>query len=283
MNVVNKSLANDVFLWDDDPYPVWESGLEEIIWPEPKDGLLQSGLVKLDEILGGIRKESLVVIGGKIGSGKSDFAEMLAYNFCWRQKIPGMFFAPRKQDRFTLAGLAAIHGRMAFDLVVANGDGTEQTKQRVHSAIRELSSMRLVLDDRGGLSLRDIRERVQIAKQQYGVRFVVIDKWQNYSNPYRFDDTGICYLKDVARTFDLPVVLFTRMSKAGATRLTVEDVDESGFLDHPDVVIMMHNDERSGVGELELEVVKNKYCGLGSVRTAYIDHQHRIENLAIAQ
>lgn len=279
--VMDKSSLQNRFFWDDDPVPVWEADLNGMIWPEPQEALLSYGLCELDRILGGIRKGSLVVVGGKIGCGKSDLAEMLVYNLCWRQKTAGMFFAPRKRDGFTLAGLVAVHAKLPFDAVLANGDGMGPVTVRLHSAIQDLSAMRLVLDDRGGLSLRDIKERVRIAKLQYEIEFAVIDKWQNYSNPFRFDDTGVCYLKGLARTFDLPVVLFTRMNKAGNKRLTIEDVDESGFLDHPDVVLLIHNDDRNGVGEMELEVVKNKYHGLGSVRTAYIDYQHRIENQAI--
>lgn len=277
----DKTSVNNRFMWDDDPFPVWTAGLDGLIWPEPEEGLLQFGLTELDRILGGLRGGSLVVIGGKMGCGKSDLAEMLVYSLCWRQKATGILFAPGKRDGFTLAGLAAIHGKMCFDTVLSNGDGTEPVAERLRSALEDLSSMRLVIDDRNGLSLRDFTERLRIAKLQYEIGFAVIDKWQNYSNPFRFDDTGLCFLKELARRFDIPVVLFTRMSKDGNKRLTVDDVDDFGFLDHPDAVILMHNDERNGVGELELEVVKNKHGDSGAVRTAYIEEQHRIENLAM--
>lgn len=280
-DVFDKDSANNKFLWDDDPFPLWQARLGELIWPEPEEGLLRFGLSELDGILGGLREESLVVVGGKMGCGKSVLAESLVYNLCWRQKATGIFFAPGRRDRFTLAGLTANHARMSFDKVLTNGDGTEQVDERLREAIQELSSMRLVLDDRGGLSLRDIVERVRIAKLQYEIGFVVIDKWQNYSNPFRFDDTGICFLKDLARRFDIPVVLFARMSKDGNKRLTADDVDDCGFLDHPDAVILMHYDDRNEVGEMELEVVKNKHGDLGSVKVAYIENQHRVENLAM--
>jgi len=72
------------------------------------------------------------------------------------------------------------------------------------------------------------------------------------------------------------------MSKDGNKRLTTGDVDDCGFLDYPDAVILMHSDDRNEVGELELGVVKNKHGGLGSVKAAYIENQHRVENLAMA-
>jgi len=280
-DVFDKTSVNNRFMWDDDPFPLWTAGLDGLIWPEPEEGLLRLGLTELDKILGGLRGGSLVVVGGKIRCGKSVLAESLVHNLCWRQKAAGIFFAPGRREGFTLAGLAANHARISFDTVLANGDGTESVTERLRSAVRDLSAMHLVLDDRSGLSLRDIQERVRIAKLQYEIGFVVIDKWQNYSNPFRFDDTGVCFLKGMARRFDIPVVLFARMSKDGNKHLTAEDVDDCGFLDHPDAVILMHNDDRYGMGELELEVVKNKYGDLGSAKAAYIENQHRVENLAM--
>jgi ATP-dependent DNA helicase RecG len=37
----------------------------------------------------------------------------------------------------------------------------------------------------------------------------------------------------------------------------------------------------SRFGEVELEVVKNKHGDLGSAKAAYIENQHRVENLAM--
>ena len=278
----DKNAVNNRFMWDDDPFPVWTAGVDGLIWPEPEEGLLRFGLTELDSILGGIRGGSLIMVGGKMGCGKTIFAESLVCNLCRRQKATGIFFAPGKRDGFTLAGLAANHARLSFDTVLAKGDGTEAVTDRLRVAIEDVSSMRLVLDDRSGISLREVQERVRIAKLQYEVGFVVIDKWQNYANPFRFDDTGVCFLKEMARRFDIPVILFARMSKDSNKRLAAADVDDCGFLDHPDAVILMHNDERNEAGELELEVVKNKYGELGIVKTAYIRSQHRIENLAMA-
>lgn len=280
-DVNDKNSLYNKFIWDDDPFPVWTAGLSDLIWPESEEGVLQSGLCEMDKTLGGLREGSLTVVGGKMGCGKSDLAETLVYNLCWRQKTKGMLFAPRKLDGFTLAGLTAIHARLPYDTVIAKGDGTEAVAVKLHDALQDLSALPLVLDDRGGLSLKDIFERVRIAKLQYEIEFVVIDKWQNYSNPFRFDDTALCFLKELARRFSIPVVLFTRIAKSGTRRLTTADVDDSGFLDQPDAVILMHNDDRNGIGELELEVVKNRYGGLGSVRAAYIPDHHWIVNLAM--
>lgn len=269
--------------FDDDPFPVWEADLAKVVWPDSKDAFLSYGLYGLDRVLNGLHRGDLILFAGKMGCGKSDFAETLAHTLSWRQKATGIFFALGTKARYTLAGITAIHARMDYNAVLRNCDESEATQAKARAAIQELSEMRLLVDDGNGLSLIEIEERIRTAKKQYGIAFAIVNKWQMFANPYEIDGNGLRYMKRLALELDIPIVLFARMSKANTKRLTVEDVGESGFYDDPDVVTLMHLDEKEKVGELAFQVVKNSNGGSGVIRTTYINYQHRVENLAIAQ
>lgn len=262
------------------PFPAWETDLDEMVWSGSEDAVLDYGLYELDGVLQGIHRGELILVAGKMGCGKSDFAEMLVYNLCWRQKAVGIFFALGTKARYTLAGLTAIHARMSYNAVLRNCAGRESNQAKARAALQELSAMRMVLDDSGGLSLAEIEERIRDAKKQHDIAFAVISKWQNFANPYEYDDNGLCSLKRVAVDLDIPVVLFARMSKTAPKRLNVEDVGESGFFDSPDVIVLMHGEDTERAGVLVFHIVKNCNGGTGFVRAAYINQQHRIENHA---
>lgn len=269
--------------FDDDPFPVWDADLAKMIWPDSEDDCLSYGLYGLDRVLNGLHRGDLILFAGKMGCGKSDFAETLAHTLAWRQKATGIFFVLGTKARYTLAGITAIHARMAYNAVLRNCDEAEANQAKARAAIQELSEMRLLLDDRCGLSLIEIEERIRTAKKQFGITFAIVNKWQMFANPYEIDSNGLRYMKRLAMDLDIPIVLFARMSKATAKRLTVEDVGECGFYDDPDVIALMHLDDKEKTGELLFQVVKNRNGGSGMIRTAYINYQHRVENLAIAQ
>lgn len=269
--------------FDDDPFPVWEAGLAEMLWPDPEEVFLSYGLYGLDRVLNGLHRGDLILFAGKMGCGKSDFAETLAHTLAWRQKATGIFCALGTKVRYTLAGITAIHARMDYNAVLRNCNEVEANQAKARSAIQELSEMRLVVDDKSGLSLGEIEKRIREAKTRYGIAFALVNKWQMFADPYEFGGNGLRQMKRLAMDLDIPIVLFARMSKAGPKRLTVEDVGDCGFYDDPDVVVLMHLDDKEKVGELAFQVVKNSNGGSGVIRTAYINYQHRVENLALSQ
>lgn len=267
-------------LIDAPPLRVWETELVEYMWSQSERAVLRYGLSELDAILCGLYPGDLIVVGGKPGCGKTSFAETLTYNLCWRQQTPGILFASGTKAWFTLAGLAAISARMNYDAVVRGGDNEEET-EKIGGTLHHLSQMRLVIDDSVGHTYTEVEERICTSCLESDAQFAVIDMWQGMVDSFKCADRTLLLFKKLAMELEIPIVLFARMCKAGVGRLRYEDVIAGDFWDIPDAVLLMHRDEHNGYGELEFEVVKNRNGCLGSVKTAFIDHQHRIENLAL--
>jgi replicative DNA helicase len=218
---------------------------------------VSTGLRSLDKKLGGLKKDMLIVLGGRPSMGKTALARNIAYNVARQAHADTsigavLFFSQEMDDEeIVMNGWAAETGISYFKMVSGNLSNDEFAA--IAEADRRTSDLPLVIDDEPGLSASQIGTRARRIKRKMGLSLIVVDHAQiagsdRKSGDMRAQVTDISLgLKRVAKRLEVPVLLLSQLSRAleqrEDKRPVLSDLRESGSLEQDaDAVIFLYRD-----------------------------------------
>lgn len=193
-----------------------------------------SGLTELDSMTGGWQKSDLISIAGRPSMGKTAYALGLAGACCEKGGVADIFSQemPKKQllKRF-LSSIRNIEGskwRNPFKTF------TDEDKNKARHAMNEYNKWAIEIHDNSRQTIADIRAAVRKTKREHpGKKHVVIIDYLQLITPIgKFEryDLAIGHitreLKQMARQFDVPVMLLSQLSRTAAGQ-TSNDVQSS--------------------------------------------------------
>lgn len=261
---------------------------------QDKSGLaygVNTGLRDLDYLLGDIEPTHLCVIAARPGMGKTTLAQMIAINAAKSNNSPVLFFScEMSADQVTTRILSAL-GRIKFADIRRGTMTSDDYASWVHVTSQVLDKMPLVIDDRAGATIADIREGARRLKAEYGkVGVIIIDYLQLLRDPSqknRFEEISEIsrQLKKLAKDFNCPVIALSQLSrdceKRPNKRPMPSDLRESGQIEQDaDQIIMLYRDEvydkaSKDAGVAEIIIGKNRHGETGTARVATrLDYCH---------
>lgn len=213
-----------------------------------------TGLGELDRrTAGGARAGELWVLGARPSMGKSAF--MLTVGLNVAKAGEGVLFISQEDSDTTLLSRAVAHlGRLNLaDLRNPQRCHDQDAMwQGVTMAADELGRCPLLIDDQGGLSLSDVRRKVQQARRQLGgrLKLVVVDYLQLMSGEgdNRNQMLGAISngLKSLAKEFGVWIVLLSQLNRKADERSGVpqlSDLRDSGDIEGAaDVILLLHRE-----------------------------------------
>ncbi len=128
---------------------------------------LQTGIRDLDQVTGGLRGGQLTIVAGRPAMGKSALMLNMADNMS-RRGIPVVYFS-LEMPANELAARVVLGRAETNTEIIRNGFLTASIKHRIFDAATQFSTEPLYVDDRGGLTLLDIRGRARLAVRRWGV------------------------------------------------------------------------------------------------------------------
>lgn len=227
--------------------------LEDADKPEPP--IIKTGIAELDRLFGGgLGLGDLVIIAGRPGMGKTSLATNVASNIAASDVVDtdGCVVRPRVVLFFSLEmpekQLAArALSRLSFGTASAFSHSSMRDKDRRPSRAQlEPLTKRLrpglLIDDRGGITLRQMQARVNQGRQRYGgIDAIVVDYLQLMGSDVRSDNrvqeiTAITMgLKALAKREDCPVIALSQLSRGVESRddkkPLMSDLRESGSIE----------------------------------------------------
>jgi len=238
---------------------------ERISNPDVIEGM-STGYKNLDEIIGGITPEELVVIAGGTGIGKTHFAQCMIINMALNND-PVLFFTLEMPPvettvRFMRMVRAKVHEGILPELPIYYYYGTNVTLQVLEKAIQKGVEM--------------------------GIKCVVIDHIHFFAKGHDNQAAEIGNIareiKLLARKYKLPIILLAHIRKTNAPSKIpgLEDIkDSSGVAQDADSVLIvwrnMDTDDEIEQRELKVKVRKNRRRGqLGGC-------QYRLDNNSYLQ
>jgi replicative DNA helicase len=244
---------------------------------------LSTGLIDLDQKLGGLHPSDLLILAGRPSMGKSALAVNIAFNvarnYAWEPQPDGgrktvnggivAFFAlEMSAEQMGMRLLAEVSGVSGDRLRKGEIDATEFG--RVRDAAEEIGSAPLYIDDTGGLPISKLAARARRLKRQTGLDLIVVDYLQlltgngNHAQENRVQEvsqiTGA--LKALAKELSVPVLALAQLSRQVEQRPDkrpqLSDLRESGSIEQDaDAVMFIYRESyykgreepREGTGE----------------------------------
>lgn len=279
---------------------------------------LQSGLVDLDRLTGGMAPGELVVLAGRPAMGKSALAGSIAWNAARTGKR--VLYFSLEMTRAELAGrwVAGLTG-ISTDRQ-RKGEVAADEWAGIFEAAERVKEQPIVVDDQPRLAVAQMRQRARRVKRRHGLDLVIVDHLQlirlGGKQESRRVEVGEAsgMLKALAKELGVPILLLSQLNRAvegrDNKRPTLSDLKESGDIEQDaDQVMFLYREEyylarqkprrRDGEkgdsfiareqewatqleaarGIAEIDLAKNRHGPTGGVKAHFDGLRQRFDNL----
>ena len=269
-------------------------------------GPVMSGFAVLDELLGGIQRSDMVILGARPSLGKSTLALNICLNAARNGSTAGIFSLEMSREQLAMRILSAEaevdSHRLRLDLT------TFAEQQRIIDAIGQLSDLPVYIDDTPYQSLVEMRGKARRLSLERGLDLLVVDYLQliqgqgrGYSANRVQEISEISRsLKALARDLDVGLVACSQLSRLVENRPShrplLSDLRDSGSIEQDaDVVMFIHREDvyiteeeweqqRPGQpypeGIAEIIVAKHRNGPTGNVHLRFHNNLVRFEELS---
>jgi replicative DNA helicase len=255
-------------------HPVVEM-LEAIKRGDRKTIGIQTGVYKLDEYISGFQSGDLITIAARPSIGKTSLAMSIARNIS--VNIPVGLFSLEMSNNQLLIRLLSMESGIDSKSI-RTGKYPEFEMANLHRGITNVHKLNLYIDDQSRQSILEIKAKTKRMMSEYGVKIIFIDYLQLMNAPKaetRDREIGklTAGLKEMAKEFDIPVVILAQLSRATEARESkrpeLSDLRESGNIEQDsDVVLFIHRPEfyrketfedgRNAIGLAEIGIAKHR-------------------------
>ncbi|MGZ8363360.1 MAG: replicative DNA helicase [Caulobacteraceae bacterium] len=224
---------------------------------------VSSGLVDLDQKLGGLHPSDLVILAGRPSMGKTALATNIAFNvaksYAYEIQLDGskktvnggvvaFFSLEMSAEQLAMRLLAEASGVSSDRLRKGEIDASEFG--RVRDASIEIQEAPLFIDATGGLSIGKLAARARRLKRQHGLDLIVVDYLQLVTGDnMRGSDNRVQEvsqitqgLKALAKDLGVPVLALSQLSRNVENREDkrpqLADLRESGSIEQDADVVM---------------------------------------------
>lgn len=252
-----------------------------------------TGLVDLDETLGGLHDSDLIVIGARPAMGKTGM--LLGMTMAGSRDghpvglISGEQPAAQVGLRWMAAGADVSVGRLRAARI------EEHQWSRLSRAVTETGERAIRILDRSSPDIAEVTRVARRWKHQYGIRALYVDYLQKLEisalvkSPKHERIGAIARaLKNLARDLQIPVVALAQVNRKVDESPTQRPgmshlADSSEIEKEADQIMMLWRDQTNPLAETaaaEINVVKNRHGNIGTVHCLWRGGQTAFVNLA---
>jgi replicative DNA helicase len=277
----------------------FQGGLNAFLDPSKRIKGLSTGIVKFDELTGGLHEGELIILAARPSMGKTALALNIAQHVAthpnMRKTVAVFSLEMSKESLLTrmVCGAARVD-QQKFRAGYLN----QEERRRLQIAAADLVEAPLYIDDTAGANLMDIHAKLRRLQAAQGLDIAVIDYLQLMSGRGRFENRNqeISYisrgLKLLAKELRVPMLVLSQLNRAPETRPgdhvpQLSDLRESGSIEQDaDLVAFIYREEvykpdREDLrGLAQLIIGKQRNGPLGKVKLAFLREFTKFENLA---
>ena len=241
----------------------------------------RSGFFDLDEPLGGLRRQGLIVIAARPGQGKTALALDIARHVGVDQRKPVVFFSLEMGRTELMTRMLCASARVD-SRVLTSGMVSPFVLRALDAATHDFAEAPMFIDDNSRVSLLEMGSKTRRVAQRHGrLGLIVVDYLQLMSASVggkraETRQTEVADLsrglKVLAREMDCPVLALSQLNRAveyrADKRPVLADLRESGSIEQDaDVVMMLYRAEAYGEGETagltDVAIAKNRHGPTG--------------------
>jgi replicative DNA helicase len=272
----------------------------------PAEVPLQSGYSDLDELLGGVQRSDLLILGARPGLGKSTLALNVSVNAARNGAAVGVFSLEMSAEQLALRILAAEAEVDAHHLRL--GLYSEAGEQRIIDAIGRLSDLPIYIDDSPFQGIVEMRSKARRLSLEHGLDLLVVDYLQLIQGNSRGRGENRVQeiseisrsLKLMARDLNAAVLTCSQLSRVVENRPghrpQLSDLRDSGSIEQDaDVVMFIYREDSYYTEEewdqhfpgrpypkniAEIILAKHRHGPTGTLKMFFRDNLVRFEPLA---
>lgn len=258
---------------------------------------IDTGFTDLNEMTGGLSGGDLIIIAGRPSMGKTAFALNIALNCCKNGGVVDVFSLemPEKQIvQRMLSNFADIQGskwRNPYRMF-SDDDFKKATK-----AIGIFEDLGIYIHDEPKQTVTDIRAAVRKTQRKHPEQnhVVIIDYLQLITVLGRFERYDLAIgsitkeLKQMARQFNVPVILLSQLSRAVEQRQDkrpmMSDLRDSGSIEQDaDIIMMLYREdyydrETQNKNIVEVNIAKHRNGPVGVIQLLFEREFSKFQNL----
>ena len=238
---------------------IYDQYLQEL-WDldEPLDDTgrpVVSGYEDLDDLLGGIQRSDMVILGARPAIGKSTLALNICLNAARNGSSAGIFSLEMSRDQLAMRILASEAEVDSHRLRLRLLAPTEE--QRIIDAVGQLSDLPVYIDDTPYQSMVEMRSKARRLSLERGLDLLVVDYLQlvqgqgrgGYSANRVQEISEISRsLKAMARDLNVALIACSQLSRVVENRPghrpQLSDLRDSGSIEQDaDVVMFIHRED----------------------------------------
>lgn len=262
----------------------------------PEDiGGVPTGLIDIDNLLGGLQKSDLLIVAGRPGMGKTGFLLGTLRHAALVHKKHVAMFSMEMSNEQLLQRLIAMDTKIDTQRL-RTGRLNDNEWDIFFQALEQYDNAKIFLDDTPAITPLSLRTKCRRLHNEFRLDLILVDYLQLMSGDYRTDNrvqevSNISRnMKVLARELDVPVLTAAQLSRAVEHRQDkrpqLSDLRESGSLEQDaDIVMFIHRDPMSELKEernkSEMIVAKHRngptHSGIGLV---FIEKLAKFENAA---
>lgn len=255
-----------------------------------------TGLVDLDDILGGLRPGQLIYVAARPGVGKSVALIGWAQHAAMRLKLRTALFTLEMSELEVGLRLASSGAGVPLN-TLRTGRLEDEDWTRLTRYVGETEEAPLHIDESPGMTLAHIRAGAKRLINQHGaLDLLLVDYLQLVEVPNRRNRQEEVSalsrgLKLLAKEIGCPVVAACQLNRGPEQRSDkrpqLSDLRESGSLEQDaDAVVLLHREdvrdqESARAGECDFIVAKNRHGRMDTITVAAQLHLSRFKSMAL--
>jgi replicative DNA helicase len=256
---------------------------------------VSSGYADLDRMTAGLQPGDLIVVAGRPSMGKTTLALNIAENAAIGNGVPSAVFSMEMSREQLAFRMISSLGRVDQSHLRTGMFGDEDWA-RINSAIAQMKSAPIFIDDSGALTPTEVRARARRLKRERGLGLVVVDYLQlmQVAGTKENRATEISEisrsLKALAKELAVPVIALSQLNRSVEQRTdkkpVMSDLRESGAIEQDaDLIMLIYREEvyepetpRKGIADII--IAKQRNGPTGEVHLTFLGKYTRFENLA---
>jgi len=226
-----------------------------------------TGLTELDDLLWGLHKKELMIIGARTSHGKSSLALQFAIELATQSCKVGYFSLEMSKEQMVeriIAYLCPINNRS-----LRHGIATSQLKAKEGYLRTYLPTLKLLIDDEGGYTFDSIVE----VCEHLNFDFIIVDYIQmisarGFKSKLDAIDEYVRKFKELCKLKNFGGIMVSQINRSGVDDMGLEHLKGSGTLEeHPDTVLLLNWNKEDD--EYEVRVEKQRHGERGIIKLDY--------------
>ncbi|HWJ06000.1 MAG TPA: replicative DNA helicase [Steroidobacteraceae bacterium] len=260
---------------------------------------LSTGYNELDKMTAGLQPGDLIIVAGRPSMGKTTLALNIGENAAIAaNKAVAVFSMEMSREQLAFRMISSL-GRVDQGHMRTGNFGDEDWA-RINSAIAQMKTAPVYIDDTGSLTPTEVRARARRlardCEKQGGLGLIIIDYLQlmqvagNKENRATEISEISRSLKALAKELKVPVIALSQLNRSVEQRTdkkpVMSDLRESGAIEQDaDLIMMIYREEvyepdtpRKGIADVI--ITKQRNGPTGEVHLTFLGKYTRFENLA---